>query len=211
MTWVVFDYGEVIAQRPPAAAFARLAGLVGAGPEEGRAAAFEDGYWRYRDKYDRGMPGLDYWRAVGAGAGVEIGPAEAATLSAADVELWNTLDPRSVELVAELAASGRRLALLSNAPVDHGAAFRTRDWAVPFQHFVISGELGIAKPDPAIWRALVDRLEAPADEVLFLDDRAENVAAAREAGIRAFVWTGTDDARRYIAEFDREFPAATGS
>jgi len=210
MTWIVFDYGEVIAHRPPAAEFARLAGLVGAGSEEGRAAAFEDGYWRYRDKYDRGMAELDYWQAVGAEAGVEIGPAEAGTLSAADVELWNTLDPQSVELVAELAADGRRLALLSNAPVTHGVAFRTREWAAPFEHFVISGELGIAKPDPAIWQALVDRLGGPAGEVLFLDDRAENVAAGREAGIRAFLWTGADDARRYIAEFDAEFPKVTG-
>lgn len=209
MTWIVFDYGEVIAQRPAAAEFTRLAGLAGAW-EDARAAAFEDGYWRYRDKYDRGMAELDYWQAVGAEAGVEIGPAEAGALSAADVELWNTLDPRSVELVAELAARGRRLALLSNAPVAHGAAFRKREWAASFEHFVISGELGIAKPDPAIWRALVDRLGVPAGEVLFLDDRAVNVEAAAEAGIRAFVWTGAEDARRYIAEFDTEFQNATG-
>ena len=205
MTWIVFDYGEVIAQRPSQQAFARLAGLVGA-----PAAEFEDAYWRYRDKFDRGMAALDYWQAVGAQGGVEIGPAEIETLTAADVELWNTLDPRSVELLAELAADGRRLTLLSNAPIAHGAAFRTREWAAPFEHFVISGELGVAKPDPAIWRALLDRLGAPGGEVLFLDDREDNVTAARAAGIRAFVWTGADDARRHIREFDREFHSATG-
>lgn len=199
MTWIVFDYGEVIALKPPARQFARLAEIA-----EAPAAQFEDGYWRYRDEFDRGMADLDYWQAVGAAAGVGIGPAEAEALSAADVELWNSLDPRSVELVAELAAGGRRLALLSNAPVGHGAAFRTREWAAPFQHFVISGELGIAKPDAAIWQALVARLGTSAGEVLFLDDREANVAAAREAGIKAFVWTGADDARRHIAEFDEE-------
>lgn len=205
MTWIVFDYGEVIAQRPPAQAFAQLAEVAGA-----PAAEFEDGYWRYRDEYDRGMAELDYWQAVGAQAGVEVGPAEADALTAADVELWNTLDPRSVELVAELAANERRLALLSNAPIAHGTAFRTREWAAPFQHFVISGELGVAKPDPVIWRALVDRLGVPAGEVLFLDDREENVAAADAAGIRAFLWTGADDARRNIAEFDKEFHSLSG-
>jgi putative hydrolase of the HAD superfamily len=205
MTWIVFDYGEVIAQRPPEQAFARMAESVGA-----PAARFQDGYWRYRDKFDRGMADLDYWQAVGAEAGVEVGPAEAEALSAADVELWNTLDPLSVELLAGLAAAGRRLALLSNAPIAHGAAFRTREWAAPFEHFVISGELGVAKPDPAIWQALLDRLRAPAGEVLFLDDREVNVAAAREAGIRAFVWTGAEDARRHIETFTEEFPLATG-
>lgn len=205
MTWIVFDYGEVIAQRPPAAAFARLAEVAGA-----PAAEFEDGYWLHRDKFDRGLAQLDYWQGVGAAAGIDVGPAEAEALTAADVELWNTLDPRSVELVADLGAAGRRLALLSNAPIAHGAAFRTREWASPFEHFVISGELGIAKPDPAIWQALLDRLRAPAGEVLFLDDRDVNVAAAQEAGIRAFLWSGADDARRHIAEFDEEFQAATG-
>lgn len=205
MTWIVFDYGEVIAQLPPRAAFARLAEVAGA-----PAAEFEDGYWLHRDKFDRGLAELDYWQAVAAAAGFEVGPAEAEALTAADIELWNTLDPRSVELVADLGAAGRRLALLSNAPTGHGAAFRTREWAAPFEHFVISGELGIAKPDPAIWQALLDRLRAPAGEVLFLDDREVNVAAAREAGIRAFLWTGADDARRHIAEFDEEFQAAAG-
>lgn len=205
MTWIVFDYGEVIAQRPAEQAFARLAEVIGA-----PAAQFQDGYWRYRDKFDRGMPDLDYWQAVGAEAGVEVGPAEAAALSAADVELWNTLDPLSVRLLADLAAAGRRLALLSNAPIGHGAAFRTREWAEPFEHFVISGELRVAKPDPAIWQALLDRLRTPADEVLFLDDREVNVAAAREAGIRAFVWTGAENARRHIGEFDGEFSVPPG-
>jgi len=205
MTWIVFDYGEVIAQRPPATAFTHLAEIAGA-----PAAEFEDGYWLHRDKFDRGLADLDYWQAVAASAGIDVGPAEAEALTAADVELWNTLDPRSVELVADLGAAGRRLALLSNAPTAHGAAFRKREWAAPFEHFVISGELGIAKPDPAIWHALLDQLHAPAGEVLFLDDREVNVAAAREAGIRAFLWTGADDARRHIGEFDEEFQAATG-
>jgi putative hydrolase of the HAD superfamily len=205
MTWIVFDYGEVIALRPSARDFARLAGLAGA-----PAAGFGDGYWRFRDKFDRGMSALDYWQAVGGEAGFEAGPAEIAALTAADVELWNTLDPQSVALVTELAAGGRQLALLSNAPVAHGTAFRNRDWSPAFRHFVISGELGVAKPDPAIWQVLLDRLEAPAGEVLFLDDREENVAAARAAGIRAFLWTGADDARRHIAEFDREFYPAAG-
>ncbi|WP_194915998.1 HAD family hydrolase [Catenulispora rubra] len=205
MTWIVFDYGEVIAQRPTPEAFAQLAESVGA-----PTAEFEDGYWRFRDKFDRGQDALEYWQAVGDRAGVEVGPAEARKLTAADVELWNTLDPQSVALVAELAAAGRQLALLSNAPIAHGTAFRSREWAAPFEHLVISGELGIAKPDPAIWRALLDRLGAPAGEVLFLDDREVNVAAAKEAGIKAFVFTGVDDARRHIGEFDEEFHSPTG-
>ena len=200
MTWIVFDYGEVIAQRPAPEAFVRLAGVVAA-----PVAEFEDAYWRHRDEYDRGAADVDYWQAVGTQARVAVGEPEAAALTAVDVEMWNTLDPSSVELVADLAADGRRLALLSNAPVAHGTAFRTRPWAAPFEHYLVSGELGVAKPDPAIWQVLLDRLGAAPGEVLFLDDREVNVAAARAAGIRAAVWTGAEDARRHIREFDAEF------
>ena len=44
---------------------------------------------------------------------------------------------------------------------------------------------GSPKPDPRFFQAVLDVLPYPPDHVLFIDDRQENVAAARDAGIRA--------------------------
>ena len=49
-----------------------------------------------------------------------------------------------------------------------------------------SCDVGAAKPDPAFFAAVVDALELPADEVLFVDDVRPNVEAARAAGVTLY-------------------------
>ena len=57
-----------------------------------------------------------------------------------------------------------------------------------FDESFYSCELGVAKPDPDFFGAALDRLDAPAPAVLFVDDSAVNVAAAREVGLAAECW-----------------------
>jgi epoxide hydrolase-like predicted phosphatase len=59
---------------------------------------------------------------------------------------------------------------------------------------IYSHEVGIAKPDPAIYHLACDRLGVRPAEMIFLDDLAENVAAARSLGIQAILFTGTAQA-----------------
>jgi 2-haloacid dehalogenase len=54
-----------------------------------------------------------------------------------------------------------------------------------FRHIVVSGELGIAKPDPAIFRHLLQVAGKPAQACFFIDDNAANVASARSLGFAA--------------------------
>jgi putative hydrolase of the HAD superfamily len=51
-----------------------------------------------------------------------------------------------------------------------------------------SYELGLAKPDPAYFTAILERLGHQARDVLFVDDSARNVEAAREVGLAAELW-----------------------
>jgi putative hydrolase of the HAD superfamily len=65
--------------------------------------------------------------------------------------------------------------------------------------------VGAAKPKAAFFEKVVARLGCDASAVLFIDDRAENVAAARQAGLNATVFFGSDGAaelRRQLASFD---------
>lgn len=189
----VFDFGEVIG-RPPAT-FAGLATAMNADPE-----AFEAAYWELRHEYDRGMLDVTYWRTVAARAGgTEPTESGVAALTEADIAGWLDTDPEAVELIRDLSADGHSLALLSNAPAGFGPAFRRQSWAKYFEHFLVSGELGIAKPDPEIWTRLVERLDAAPADCMFLDDRQVNVDAAVAAGLRAHRWTGAPAARPDIA------------
>ncbi len=194
MRWIVFDYGEVISRRTTE--LPAIAARLGVPLE-----TMEPHYWALRDPYDRGWSDLEFWREVGARCGVEVDADLSQALTELDIKGWLQVDPQTVELLAELDAAGYGLGLLSNAPASQAPVFRRQPWARWFRHMVISGELGIAKPDQAIWEALVSRLQAQPGECVFLDDKQINVDAANAAGLRAHRWTSVAAARQGLTEF----------
>lgn len=193
MRWIVFDYGEVISRRTQA--LPTLASLLGASLD-----AFESVYWPLREPYDRGWTDLEYWREVGSRVGVEVDEVLATKLTEADINGWLVVDPDVLALLEELRGTGHGLALLSNAPVSHGQAFRQQPWAANFAHVVISAELRTAKPDAEIWAALLERLEAAPADCVFFDDKPTNIQAAKVAGLDGQVWKGHVQARSYLEQ-----------
>jgi putative hydrolase of the HAD superfamily len=94
--------------------------------------------------------------------------------------------PEVPEALRRLRADGARLAVVSNWDVSlHDVLERTRLRPL-VDAVVISAELGVAKPDPAIFRAALERLGANADDALHAGDSLEHdVAGARAAGLEA--------------------------
>jgi len=60
---------------------------------------------------------------------------------------------------------------------------------------VVSGTEGLAKPDPRVYELLVARTGRPLADLVFVDDRPENVEAARALGMAGLVFTGADALR----------------
>jgi putative hydrolase of the HAD superfamily len=75
----------------------------------------------------------------------------------------------------------------------------TFGYAELFDQTFYSYELGVAKPDPAYFAAILDRLDVPAGEVLFVDDNGANVEAARSVGLRAERWH-VEDGQQVLRE-----------
>lgn len=195
MSWVVFDYGGVISQHQPAADVARMAGAAGCPAPE-----FTSAYWSHRLGYD--LADLDagtFWQKVGGALGRSFSSAQIAELTRLDIDSWLHLQDHTVALVQQVADAGHRLALLSNAPADVAHAVTRLPVARHFDHLVFSCFLRAAKPDPACFGATLDRLGAAPREVVFLDDRAENVAAASALGINGVHFAGPDNARTELA------------
>ncbi|MGI5478884.1 HAD family hydrolase [Streptomyces lavendofoliae] len=194
---VLFDLFGVIARHRSPEAGAALVATAGA-----PAPAFWDAYWRLRPAYDRGdVTGPAYWRGVGTALGTRFGAARTGALIEADVAGWSAVDDEMVALVGELAASGRRLGLLSNIPPELAAHYEARHpW---LGHFAVRGfscRIGHAKPEPGAYAWCVRALaEEPAD-VLFVDDREENVAAARAFGLRGVLFTGAAGLRAALRD-----------
>lgn len=195
---LVLDYGNVISEPQDTGCYARMAALSGLSED-----FFRKAFWKYRPDYDRGtIRGVDMYRRVLAEAGLasrdEDGLPE--RLLEEDLASWARVSPRVTEWALSLKASGLALGILSNMPFDfierYGGGielFAKADAAV------FSCHVGEIKPESAIYGIAIARLGLKPEEIAFFDDLEANVMAARAAGMRAFVWTGLEAARKDLS------------
>jgi epoxide hydrolase-like predicted phosphatase len=80
-----------------------------------------------------------------------------------------------------------KLSVLSNADMSLRARLERDGLHALFDDVVVSAEVGMAKPDPAIFRLAAERLGLAPDECVFVDDWDANVEAAREVGMRGVI------------------------
>lgn len=191
---VVFDLFGVIAHTQSPAGQARILAAAGCDGEQGDA--FWTAYWNLREPYDCGrVSASDYWRAVAGELGIAFTPKRIADLIEADGASWRTVDPAMIGLIESLAASGLTIGLLSNIPAELADEFEQRhSWLRLMASVGFSCRIGRAKPDPAVFAWCTRSLGLAAQDILFFDDRAENVAAAQAAGMQGHLFTGIESA-----------------
>jgi len=182
ITTVIFDFGYVLSLPPRASDYQNLAALAGID-----ANRFEEIYWGQRADYDRGtIGGPAYWRRVAEVAGAEITPAQIRSLVAADVDIWMRANPVMMEWVRALKNHGLKIAVLSNMPIEISTHMRRyAPWFRDFDYVCFSAEVQLAKPEAAIFYACLNVVGSKPEECLFIDDRADNVEAARALGMCA--------------------------
>lgn len=191
MTWIVFDYGGVLSLPQPESDAEAMARAVGAEPE-----AFKRGYWEHRLEFDRGLSPHAYWSAV---LGRPASHTEVARLVARDVASWAYPNEDTVALLGELLAAGRDVAMLSNAPVCVGEGLDELPWVAAIGHRFYSGRMGLVKPDREIYEELARGLGADPSEVVFIDDRQENVEGAERAGMTGVRFTDAAALREILS------------
>lgn len=100
--------------------------------------------------------------------------------------------PGMRELVADLAQRNVPLFAITNFSHEFWPNFRAREAELfaPFRDIIVSGAEKMAKPDEAIYRLAARRFGIAPQQALFVDDRADNVAAAEAIGMAGHVFTG---------------------
>ena len=190
---VLFDYGEVIS-RPQSDADRAVLLEVADVPVD----AFWAAYWGERDRLDHGLlTARDYWLRIGRACGAAWDDGRLHALWAADLRSWISVDQDVVAIVAELHAAGTRLAVLSNAGIDY-SLLRGSPIAHLVERILLSAEMGLLKPDPEIFRAAAATLGIPADRIVFVDNRAGNVAGAESVGMTGHVFTDAASLRAFL-------------
>lgn len=92
----------------------------------------------------------------------------------------------TVDILEALHAKGTPLYALTNWSAETFPRTRWRfGFFERFRHIAVSGELKLAKPDPAIYRHLLGIVGAPAESCVFVDDSEKNVAGAKSVGMHA--------------------------
>lgn len=193
---VIFDYGMVLSTAQEPAAHANLIAITGLDRD-----TFEKYYWRRRHDYDLGvLNGVTYWKWISDEAGLNLSSAQIEQLIENDVLMWSTINEQMLAWVNILHEAGFRIGILSNMGEELLRYMRQEfGWLNLFDHHTWSCELGIAKPDPAIYIHTCEKLDILPAEALFLDDKPENIAAAEAVGMIAIQFRTVEQLKKDLA------------
>jgi putative hydrolase of the HAD superfamily len=198
---VIFDYGEVLSGPPDPEAHRKLLAISGVSEE-----TFEKAYWAHRLDYDADiLTGQTYWQTVARDNGVEFTPQQIVQLLEVDARMWMNLNPAMMAWIPRIKAAGFRLAILSN--MGHGVLEHLRarfSWLSQFDQLTWSCELGVVKPDPAIYLHTIKKLNVKPEQALFIDNLQKNIAGAEEVGLRAALFENVEQLQSDLAQ--RGFP-----
>jgi len=181
---VVFDLGGVLIHWDPRLLYRKL--LPSADAVERFLATVCPAEWN--ERLDAGLP-----LAAGIAERVERFPHHEPLIRAYGERFAEMMlpMPASIALLHELAARRVPLFALSNWAAE---TFERTRAAFPFlsafDGVVISGCVGLAKPDPRIFAHLLETHALEAGELLFVDDSARNVESARALGIESVRFEG---------------------
>lgn len=115
-------------------------------------------------------------------------------------------DPVMFDLVREVRGAGVRVGLLSNSWGNHTYP---DEIVGHFDPVVISGSVGLRKPDPRIYRLTLEQLDIEPGRVAFVDDLPMNVSAAATLGMHGFRHTDAAATRAALAGLVPELAEAS--
>ncbi len=202
---VIFDYGMVLTAQPRQDAHEAMMRITGLPRER-----FEALYWADRHAYDEGkLSGIAFWQKLVRDADLKFGQPEIEELNRWDALMWTTQNPAMLTWQEQLKEQGILTAILSNmgdSVLENMQ--REFEWLPRFDVLVWSFQLKMAKPDPAIYRHTLEQLGTKAGETLFIDDRAENIDAARALGLIAIQFSTIEILREDLIAtgLDKELP-----
>lgn len=123
---------------------------------------------------------------------------------------WFTAEPEVISLIESLRSRGIGCHLATNQQAYRRAVMQDeRGYGAWFDQTFYSCDLGLAKPDPGYFRAILTAIDVPASSVLFIDDNEDNVAGALGVGLQAEVYdlsAGVDALAELLRRYELPIP-----
>ena len=190
---IIFDFGNVLVQWHPELIYTEYFG------DEAKA------WWFLRHVAD-----LDWRNRMDVGESTQQCIADlqrrypelAEPIALFDTRYFDMLTgevPGMRELLHELQTIGYKLYGLTNWSMETFPEARRRfDILQLIDRYVVSAQEHLIKPDPRLFRLLMDLYNLRAEECTFVDDSEANVEAARTLGMQGIVFRGADDLRKRL-------------
>ena len=200
---VIFDYGNVLSAPQGEGEIERMSSVFDVPRDE-----FLRAYWEFRVAYDEAaLDPEEYWNRVAQRLSRNLTKAGIANLIDIDSRSWAYPAPVLPQWARELRNAGLKTALLSNMPATVRDHILRCDWLPQFDQRTFSCEVRLAKPAAEIFLRCIHELEIDPQEILFLDDRPENVQAAQTLGLHSIVYTSLEQTALELARrFDLPVP-----
>lgn len=183
---VIFDLGAVLIEWDPALAFAD----VFTTRDAAEAWMARIGFAEWNRAQDGGRSFSEGLEAARLAHGDEARHLDG-YLAGFPLTIENPV-PGAWEIAEALLARGVPMYALTNWAADtwpHALQLYPRLGTL-FRDIVVSGQVGVLKPGPAIYRLLMDRNRLRPEDCIFIDDSPANVAGARALGIDGILFTG---------------------
>ena len=188
---VIFDWGGVLIKHPKASLIAYFSNSLGVNEE-----AYNPMYEKFLPEFEKGMISEDtWWENVCSELGVK---------KPNNQSLWweafrHSYDPieEMFSLASHLKEREFKVALLSNSELPSMRYFYEQQYDM-FDVTVFSCAERMRKPEKRIYEVTLKRLGVQANEAIFIDDKQENINAAKELGIYGILFVNPDQVKKEL-------------
>lgn len=173
-----------------------------------------EAYEKYRPFYDRDAWDCEkYWKAIFSEVGTAVESKDIPRLVKEDDKCWSQMNEEVLLWIRALRDRGFHIGLLTNMPLRfYQSLVEPAPWKELFHYQVVSGALGVIKPEEGIFRYAIQLTGKPADRILYLDDITIHVETASRLGIHAHQFTDLHDTAQQICPlYDLPFPTGSKS
>ena len=118
------------------------------------------------------------------------------------LEMIDGIYEENLKIALNLKKKGKKIYILSNFPGDQFDNFMKQNkFLNEFDDMVISGKVGLKKPDKKIYELAIKKFDCNPNKTLFIDDRPENTKAAQNFGINIITLDDPSKLKDYIQNF----------
>lgn len=190
---VVFDFGDVMTTKFDRKSVVQfLRDSYGLSESE-----FEKVSQKKKKALKKGLTEEQFWLRYALKKKIELPPDWSLSFKAV-MKSAMRVDPEMYRLVNELKKKQIPVALFSNVEAHLAHLLREFGFYDPFDPCILSCEINVRKPDPEAYKYLLQHFDAPAETIVFIDDKNQNIKAARELGIDGIRFESADQIRKEL-------------